>query len=160
MDGEFFEELFSLLPIIIFIIIFANVKKAKKRAAQPVSREPQRSAQAQAPAPAGQPAPLKAPVPIKPVTTQSKSRPSKAAREVSKATTGKAEKAVSLHSMGAVLEDRNNDWLAHQIREERRIKMRGDFWDIGAAHDKNCDARALKREHVLEHDDSIDDGEW
>ena len=47
-----------------------------------------------------------------------------------------------------LMEDRKNDWLAKQIREEARIKSRED---LGAAHDANCDARALKREHRREH---------
>ncbi len=58
------------------------------------------------------------------------------------------------------MEDRSRDWLARQLREEQRVLARGDFWDLGAAHSKSCDARAVKQQHALyEHDDSIDTGE-
>ena len=57
------------------------------------------------------------------------------------------------------MEDRSNDWLARQMKEEQRILRRGDLRDLGAAHEASCDADDLKRRHLLEHDDSIDDGE-
>jgi len=57
------------------------------------------------------------------------------------------------------LEDRKNDWLARQIREERRVLSRADMLDLGAAHDKACQADLLKRIHIAEHDDSIDNAE-
>ena len=57
-------------------------------------------------------------------------------------------------------EDRSNDWLARQMKEEQRILRRGDLKDLGAYHAASCDADKLKREHLLEHDDSIDDGEF
>lgn len=57
------------------------------------------------------------------------------------------------------MEDRKHDWLAQQLREERRIYMKGDLMDLGARHNAECDARGLKRLHILQHDDSIDYGE-
>ncbi len=93
--------------------------------------------------------------------SKARNRSSREAREVAKAATGQTEKPSSIRNMGSLLmEDRKNDWLARQMREEHRIKMRGDFWDLGAAHDKDCDARSLKNEHLLAHDDSVDNGEW
>lgn len=43
------------------------------------------------------------------------------------------------------LEDRTSDWLAQQLRRERMLQ--------GSAflHQMNCDAKALKREHELQH---------
>ena len=57
------------------------------------------------------------------------------------------------------LEDRNNDWLAKQIKEERRIISRSDMLDLGAAHEKACQADQLRRLHILEHNSSIDTAE-
>ena len=57
------------------------------------------------------------------------------------------------------LEDRNNDWLAKQMKEERKILSRSDMLDLGAAHEKSCQADALKKFHLAEHDDRIDTAE-
>ena len=66
----------------------------------------------------------------------------------------------SRDGMSALIEDRQHDWLARQLREERSLWKRGEgLLDLGAAHDASCDARKLKRMHMLQHDDSIDDGE-
>ena len=62
--------------------------------------------------------------------------------------------------MSALIEDRQHDWLARQLRAERRAWKSGEgLLDLGASHDASCDARAVKRLHLLQHDDSIDDGE-
>lgn len=46
------------------------------------------------------------------------------------------------------LEDRDNDWLASQLREERRSGNRmSDMFDLKEEHANNCDAYAIKREH-------------
>lgn len=46
------------------------------------------------------------------------------------------------------LEDRDNDWLASQLREERRSDNRmSDMFDLKEEHANNCDAYAIKREH-------------
>lgn len=57
------------------------------------------------------------------------------------------------------MEDREHDWLAKQLAEERSILRKGNPLDLGASHDRTCDARAVKRLHELTHDDSIDEGE-
>ncbi len=72
----------------------------------------------------------------------------------------KAEGKSSLRESSIFLEDRENDWLARQMREEAKVLSRSDMLDLGARHDRDCDARALKRAHELEHDDSCDDGEY
>ena len=62
--------------------------------------------------------------------------------------------------MSVLIEDRQHDWLARQLREEGRAKKRGEaLLDLGAAHDASCDAGEIKRFHLLHHDSSIDDGE-
>ena len=58
-------------------------------------------------------------------------------------------------------DDRKNDWLARQMREEERILRRGDLMDLGASHAAVCDAEMLKKYHLYaEHDDSVDNGEY
>lgn len=52
------------------------------------------------------------------------------------------------------LEDRQNDWLARQIREEAKWKSNSCFdpaAELKRAHEKDCDARSLKREHASAH---------
>lgn len=58
-----------------------------------------------------------------------------------------------------MMEDRQGDWLARQMREERKLLEKGDLLDLGASHSKRCAAKEIKFEHILEHDDSIDNGE-
>ena len=50
-----------------------------------------------------------------------------------------------------LLEDRRNDWLAKQLREEAAIKRRGSIYDLGASHDVNCDAEDNRLFHVKRH---------
>ncbi len=56
-------------------------------------------------------------------------------------------------------EDRKNDWMARQLREERRILLTGSALDLGASHAASCDADDLKASHHREHQDAIDTGE-
>ena len=60
-------------------------------------------------------------------------------------------KATSIGQSGVLLEDRKNDWLAKQLREEAAIYRRGVGFDLGAAHNVNCAADDLKRGHVRVH---------
>lgn len=58
-----------------------------------------------------------------------------------------------------LMEDRKNDWLAKQIREEEKILRKGDFLDLGAGHSKSCNAKELKLFHIENcNADDIDDG--
>ena len=64
------------------------------------------------------------------------------------------------HSVGVLMEDRKNDWLARQMREEERILRRGDLMDLGAGHSRQCAADLLKMYHVESCDaNGIDNGE-
>ena len=57
----------------------------------------------------------------------------------------------TLGENAVLLEDRRNDWLAKQLREEAAIKRRGSVYDLGASHDVACDADDLKKSHVRRH---------
>ena len=61
------------------------------------------------------------------------------------------EKVSSIRENGLLLEDRKNDWLAKQMREEAEIYRRGSLYDLGAAHEADCDARRIKLFHVMTH---------
>lgn len=79
---------------------------------------------------------------------------------VNKTSFSKLRSEEAVNAMSVLIEDREHDWLARQLRQENRIKKRGEaLLDLGAAHDASCDAREIKRLHILAHDDSIDDGE-
>lgn len=45
---------------------------------------------------------------------------------------------------GVMLEDRKNDWLAKQLREEANIARRSEL-DLGAAHERECAADDLRK---------------
>ncbi len=71
----------------------------------------------------------------------------------------KSSGKVKSSELALAMEDRKHDWLAKQLAEERSVLRRGSPVDLGASHDRTCDARAVKRLHELTHDDSIDEGE-
>ena len=82
----------------------------------------------------------------RPVKSSGKNKQGGVAREVKdKGSIRNAGKAV------ASMEDRNNDWLAKQMREEQRILMRGDMLDLGASHAANCEAGEIKNGHLRRH---------
>ncbi len=50
------------------------------------------------------------------------------------------------------MEDRQNDWLAKQLREESRLlKRTSDMFDLKMEHLDDCDARDLKETHARNH---------
>ncbi|MBQ1465187.1 MAG: hypothetical protein IIZ17_00705 [Eubacteriaceae bacterium] len=57
----------------------------------------------------------------------------------------------SIRENGLLLEDRKNDWLAKQMREEAEIYRRGSLYDLGAAHEADCDARRIRLFHLRTH---------
>ena len=58
-----------------------------------------------------------------------------------------------------ITEDRQHDWLARQIREERKHTVWNNFVDMGAAHDEVCAAELNRRAHAREHQSYVvDDG--
>ena len=45
-------------------------------------------------------------------------------------------------------DDRNNDWLAKQLRDEHRaFKMTSEMFDLKIEHASHCDARLLEQFH-------------
>ena len=60
-------------------------------------------------------------------------------------------KASRLGENAVLLEDRKNDWLAKQLREEAAIYRRGSGFDLGASHNVSCDADDIKRSHARRH---------
>ena len=60
-------------------------------------------------------------------------------------------KASRIGESAVLLEDRKNDWLAKQLKEEAAIARRGSVYDLGASHEVNCDADKIKRDHVKRH---------
>lgn len=56
-------------------------------------------------------------------------------------------------------EDRQNDWLARQMREEKKRTVWRNFSDLGARHDAVCAADLLRRDHMARHEEGVvDDG--
>ncbi len=57
-----------------------------------------------------------------------------------------------------LMDDKNNDWLAHQLREEAKAKARmSDMFQLKMEHLNKCDAEFIKRFHESSCDaDGID----
>ena len=81
-----------------------------------------------------------------------------------KARPGEARPAKSLlrdtSALSATMtEDRQRDWLARQIREEKKRVVWNNFVDLGAAHDEACAAELNRRDHAKHHQSYVvDDG--
>ena len=63
---------------------------------------------------------------------------------------GYKSKPVDVKTQSVLFEDRKNDWLAKQFREEAALKRRAGA-DLGASHEVECAADELKRSHVRRH---------
>ncbi|MBQ7605486.1 MAG: hypothetical protein IJU59_03265 [Firmicutes bacterium] len=50
-----------------------------------------------------------------------------------------------------IRDDREHDWLARQIREEAAIYRKGSMLDLGASHERGCEAAFIKEAHRLRH---------
>ena len=59
-----------------------------------------------------------------------------------------------IRESSVLFEDRSNDWLARQLKEEAAILRRGSQFDLGASHSASCDATSLKRQHTRRHQSS------
>ena len=45
-------------------------------------------------------------------------------------------------------DDKNNDWLARQLREEHRaFKLTSEMFDLKIEHASHCDARLIEQYH-------------
>ena len=67
-----------------------------------------------------------------------------AERKAAQAPQGSGSATVRLSGMGsAMMEDRQNDWLARQLREEAYIARHSKL-DLGAAHERECAAEEVK----------------
>ncbi len=85
---------------------------------------------------------------------------------ISSIETSKAYKAVSAHTnmmskepaVNRLMDDREHDWLARQLRDERVAKYKmSEMFELKREHAANCDAEMLKRFHAENCDaDGID----
>ena len=152
----------SVFGIIWFILVFTFIKKAVKKSSggSSTAKTPQ----------------TPRPTPQRVVTPHQVQRVKPPKKEVwddeepdipkppRKAKAGEARPARSFLKETSALsdlmvEDRHNDWLARQIREEKRHVVWNNFVDLGAAHDEACAAELNAREHKRRHQSYVvDDG--
>lgn len=62
-----------------------------------------------------------------------------------------SEKIKGLRASPVLTEDRKNDWLARQLKEEERIFMKSEMYSLKEAHAASCEARELKEIHRKNH---------
>ena len=60
-------------------------------------------------------------------------------------------KSSRIRESSVLLEDRKNDWLAKQLKEEAAILKSGSIYDLGAAHEVVCEADRIKKDHIKRH---------
>ena len=102
------------------------------------------------------------PKPSKPAV-RTITKPAAAAKKASasgyKASPGTKYSGQKISAIAGFMEDRNNDWLARQLKEEKYLLSHGPLSDLGASHDRHCAADELKRSHSRSCDaDGIDRG--
>lgn len=71
------------------------------------------------------------------------------------------EKRTTLSTLSRTMENRDSDWLAKQLADERVAKRRmSDMMDLRQSHMDSCDARDARFDHMNNCDaGGIDDGE-
>ncbi len=155
--------MFSILPVIFFAVWFglffnAFSKAAKKRNA---AGRPQSGDHAVDPAPS-----VKERYSYQTAAAQQRKPAAGGRSKISAAGSVKiprsaksSAKGSGLSACSVLMEDRSNDWLAKQLREESRIKKLSGL-DLGASHSVACAADELKKFHIARHSDKIDTGEY
>ena len=63
--------------------------------------------------------------------------------------TQKRPERVNIKSLGTMLEDRDNDWLAQQLRSEQKSqRVVSDMFQLRQEHFSNCEAEEIHTRHV------------
>jgi len=170
--SEFLSTLIPFVFILFFVSTIGAAKKAQKRnGSSSHSNPPPRSTSS------GRPAPLRTNVPKgngegyafdrdgQPVRSNTPSRSGSYASASSYVPTSKVKDSTrtaakrvssgspsSIRNTDVLFEDRQNDWLAKQLREEARLAKRtSDMFDLKYEHAASCDARDLKDSHERAH---------
>lgn len=142
---EFVSIIFSFIgravPFLVFLAVAANIGKAVRKSSAGASQA--RSSDSAGSRGARRPAALKDM--LSGVSGGEDLRSGMSASPGSRRKDGASQKSGTRMSDTFMKDDRQNDWLAKQLREEARILRRGDMMDLGASHDKNCAASELRR---------------
>jgi len=144
----------AIIGIVWIVIFIAIISKALKSSANKQNQRPRMPAQNAAPQPIAPQRSASAPERIRRLNNYGNNSYDTAAMPAGKSRKydGLGQRKLSnFKENDVLLEDRKNDWLAKQLREEAAILRRGDTMDLGAAHEKECDARKLKFQHILRH---------
>ena len=163
--GEAFSVFFGIIWIVLIISVISGVSRKAKQASRP--GQPQQRPQQYVPrpqAPQSYDAQQERMDQVRRLDNKSRSAgqvygTGAFARTANpgKISASKIEKSFGSRVTGTLgenavlLEDRRNDWLAKQLREEAAILKRGSLYDLGAAHDADCDADRIKRQHLRVH---------
>ena len=149
--GEAFSIIFGLIWMFVVITIIVNVAKGASKVSKTQQQirqnlqQPQRMSMPQSSA--GRAAGQQSFRSVPGATYGSSYTGSQRAKSDSYRAGG----AVDVKTSSVLFEDRRNDWLAQQFREEDAAKRRGMLADLGALHEVECAADELKRSHVKRH---------
>lgn len=136
------EELFDVL-IVIVVILFVVIRAAKTKTV-----ENKRTVQTpkKIPASAQKDTQFQVNVPAKGTPKTSGVANSMRGGTVGSANINKGNS--SIKAVSKVMEDRDHDWLARQLAEEKNALYRmSDMFELKQAHSKNCDAENVRRYH-------------
>ena len=157
---EFFDALFSIIWIMVICIFVAKAKgKGKGQSTRSSVKNSFKAMEKQIEKASARHAEGKGMVeivedydPEQGATVRKKSKPGAArpAKTLLRDTSALSE---------TMVEDRQHDWLARQIREERKRVVWNNFVDLGAAHDEACAAEINRMDHKKHHQSYVvDDG--
>lgn len=146
--GGIIGFILSLLPLIILVFVFSRIAKASKG-----------SAKKKSPAWQTQPRQEKNPGLVKSLKGNTAGEYQEEQMSLERSSSGSLLRSEGMSTLAETFmrDDRKNDWLARQMREEAKILRRGDLMDLGASHAANCDAETLRKYHLFaEHGDLFD----
>lgn len=137
-----------LIPIIVIIIYFVIFSKKSKIQGQKVTTQSKQYEEALARARSTQT------VSSSPHRAGNRSiATTPVGRPTSYASDYQSRRHTSSASISALMEDREHDWLANQLKAEHRaFKNTQDMFDLKIEHSSHCDARYLKQTHHSECD--------
>lgn len=135
------------ISLVVIIIVFTKVGKTITKTSQNAEKRVQQMSN----------------IPAQRRTSQSKN--TGVSKGMTGGTSGSAqtvkEKRTTLSTLSRTMENRDSDWLAKQLADERVAKRRmSDMMDLRQSHMDNCDARDARFDHMNNCDaGGIDDGE-
>ena len=151
--GDVFSAIFGIIWVVVIVTIISKIASGASKAAknQQQVRQNLQQGMITPQTPAGRAGGQQTFRSVPGSTYGSSNAARQTAYSAAKSDPYRARTAVDVKTHSVLLEDRKNDWLAQQLREEASLKHRIAGFDLGAYHEVECAADDLKKTHIRRH---------